>query len=456
MKKYISKLMKNIFFEFYDKKVRSEQLTIIAKSNLLKEVTPPFLISFSIYIIVSGFVILLLWSSFTSVKEVVRAEGKIVPVGEVKKIQHLDGGLISEILVSDGDHVSENQVLIVLKNNSAKADIERFKSNALTIAMDIERFSAFVEKRVPNFRIISSVDPTVISEQELLFDAMKKTFIDEQKILRNQLEQKLDYLNTLKSKKDNTFKSYKVSKEYYLHQKNLYSKRLVSKSDYLSAKKEKINHYGRYSDLKTEMIQAKNSIKEFQSRLSSLELSTFEKSLQKLDTLKREEKENNKNLKKVSSQIERLYVRSPVSGFIKGSEANTLGAVVVPGRTILEVVPSNTPLEIQLKVSPKDIGQIDVGSVGLIKVSAFDFSRFGSIDSIVNSVSASSFEDEKFGVHYKVKMRPLKNYVGNNPFINKIQAGMTVEGNIFVGEKTILSYLLKPIHNSLNTAFTEK
>lgn len=456
MKEALLNLFKKVFFEFYDKSVRSEQLRVMSKSNLLKEMTPPLMISFSIYTIVFGFFVLVSWASFTNVKEVVRAEGKIVPVGDIKRVQHFDGGLISEILIRDGDHVQENQVLIVLNNHSARADYERFKANAITILMDIERYSAFVEKRFANFRTISSIDQNKISEQRNLLRAMRDSFIDEKRIVKNQLEQKNDYLNTLISKKNNSHKSYKISKEYYLHLNNLYKKRLVSKSDYLTSKKEKLNHWGKYTDLKAEILQAQNSVEEFKSRLSSMEITTYENTLKKLDQLKKDRTENTKNLKKIVSQIDRLLIKSPVTGFVKGSEANTLGAVVIPGRTILEVVPSNKPLEIQLKVSPKDIGQIKVGSIGLIKISAFDFSRFGSIDTVVNSISASSFEDDKFGVHYKVKLRPLKNYVGSNPFVNKIQPGMTVEGNIFVGEKTILSYLLKPIHNSLNTAFTEK
>ena len=452
----ISKFFETFMFEFFDNRTRKEELRVLSKSNMLKEMSPPYIVNFSIYFIAFGFAVLVMWASFTTVKEVVRAEGRIVPVGEIKKIQHLDGGLIKEILVRDGDYVKEGQTLIVLQNNSAKADYERFKNNELAIMMDIERVTAFVDKRQANFRNISSESENIIGEQEKLLDAMRKRFHDEKRILGNQLEQKLNFLEILRGKQIHALKSYKVSKEYYNHLRKLYKKRLVSKSEFLSAKRDKVNHWGRYSDLKTEIIQAQNSVDEFNSRLSSLELSTYEDSLKQLDMLKRDNKENLKNLKKLTAQLDRLNIKSPVSGFVKGSEANTLGAVVVPGRTILEVVPNDSPLEVQLKVPPKDIGQVEPGSIGLVKVSAFDYSRFGSIDSTVSAVSASSFDDDKFGVYYKVKMRMDKTYVGHNPFQNTVQPGMTVEGNIFVGEKSILSYLLKPIHNSLSTAFTEK
>ncbi|WP_127717412.1 HlyD family type I secretion periplasmic adaptor subunit [Halobacteriovorax sp. HLS] len=456
MKKKVIKYFESIFFEFFTKSSRDEQLKSLSKSNLLKESSPPFIISFSIYIICLGFFILLMWAGLTDVKEVVRAEGRVVPVGEIKKVQHLEGGIIKEILVRDGDRVKEGQVLIVLMNNSAYADLDRFNHNAASISMDIERISSFLGNREPNFRKLSSFDEEKIKEQESLFSAMRKSYLDEVNVLRKQLEQKNDFINVLRNKQENTLKSYRVSKEYYLHLESLYKKRLVSKSDYLSAKKEKLNHWGRYSDLKTELVQAENSAEEFRSRLSSLELSTREEMLQKLDQLRRDESENSKNISKLSALIERLYIRSPVSGHVKGSQASTLGSVVVPGRTILEIVPSNTPLEVQLKVSPKDIGHVSVGSKGLVKISAFDFSRFGSVDTLVSSVSASSFDDDKFGIHYQVKMKLLKKYVGTNPHVNIVQPGMTVEGSIFVGEKTILQYLLKPIHNSLATAFTEK
>ena len=154
--------------------------------------------------------------------------------------------------------------------------------------------------------------------------------------------------------------------------------------------------------------------------------------------------------------MDRLEVKSPVYGLVKGLQVNTIGSIIEPGKTLMEIVPADKNLVIEAKISPKDIGHVQVGDMARIKVSSYDFARYGAVMGKLEFLSATTFLDANQQPYYRGRIALKQNFVGKNPEENKILPGMTVEANIITGKKTILSYLLKPIHLSLRQALTER
>ena len=155
-------------------------------------------------------------------------------------------------------------------------------------------------------------------------------------------------------------------------------------------------------------------------------------------------------------QVNRLEVRAPTNGVVKGLEVNTIGGVIRPGSRLMEIVPSGGELFAEVKVSPNDIGHIKIGYPVIIKVTSYDFSRYGSIDGKVTGLSATTFTNEQGQSFYKGVISLGKNYVGNVEGRNVILPGMIVNVDIITGTKSLLAYFLKPIHKALNSAFSER
>ncbi len=154
--------------------------------------------------------------------------------------------------------------------------------------------------------------------------------------------------------------------------------------------------------------------------------------------------------------MKRLKIRSPSYGYVKGLNVKTIGGVIESGAVLIEIVPLEDSMIIEAKISPKDIGHVIKGQKVTIKFSAFDFSRYGTVDGKLESISATTFVDEDGTRYYLGRMSLAKNYVGNDPKQNLIVPGMTVQADIVTGSKSILSYLLKPIHSSITSSFTER
>lgn len=176
---------------------------------------------------------------------------------------------------------------------------------------------------------------------------------------------------------------------------------------------------------------------------------------EKLDQVISQKAENIEIINKLQEQIVRLEIRAPSYGLVKGLAVNTVGAVVQSGQTLMEIVPLDKALEVQVKIAPKDIGHIKIGQPVQIKFSTYDFSRYGSVPGKLKQISATTFSAEDGERYYQGLVSLDKHYVGDNPG-NTIMPGMTVMADIVTGDKTILQYMLKPIHRAVISAFTER
>ena len=197
-------------------------------------------------------------------------------------------------------------------------------------------------------------------------------------------------------------------------------------------------------------------IYEYEWRLQSINADSRENALQQLETLESEQSETVELAKKLHKQVDRLEIRSPVDGVVKGLEFHTIGGVIAPGRKLMEIVPDSKEIFAEVKISPNDIGHIKPGMPVIIMVTSYDSSRYGHIDGKVTSLSATTFTSEKREIYYKGVVTLAKSYVGSIPGQNLVLPGMIINGDIITGQKSLLDYLLKPVHKALNSSFSER
>ena len=205
-----------------------------------------------------------------------------------------------------------------------------------------------------------------------------------------------------------------------------------------------------------EKARARETIAEANLRLNELEKSQREEAITELGRLGGEIAQASETLRKLRDRVARLEIVAPARGYIKGLQFSTIGGVIAPAQVVMELVPADDVLIAETRISTEDIGHVHLGQPVTVKVSAFDFIRYGGIKGELVSISASTFVDEDGQPYCKGKVALNADSVGEGASAQKIIPGMTVQADIQTGERTLLQYLLKPVYVSLDQAFSER
>ena len=439
------------------KQDKNQQLRLLGLTAVLEEATTPYLIRTSTVIVSVVFLAFLVWTGFAKIKEVARTVGEIVPSGHIQVIQHLEGGIVDEILVDEDELVSKGQILLRIRGEAIKADLGRLLTKKNLLDQRHQRLSAFLNTDRTDSSKNVTTQPENISHSEYdILSGMLLAQKNETQILKEQITQKNEQINLLKREQTTIEKNLKIARQSFQTQKELYEERLVPQTNYLSAQQEINARTGQLDAMAIQIRQAEQSVTEFEWRLQSQDSKSRDNVLQQLGLITDELADNNDLINKLTQQVKRLELISPANGIVKGLTIHTIGGIIPPGQPLMEIVPLDKELIAEVKISPSDIGHIKTGDHVTVKVTTFDFSRYGSINGTVAVLSATTFTDENGAPYYKGMIKLEQNYVGNDPELNNVLPGMIVNADIITGEKSLLAYLLKPIHRSLNSAFIER
>lgn len=453
-------MFKSIFKLFVKKEniySKTDQLRYLSQSALIEETIAPHVISTTLMSISVIIISLIAWAGFTKVDEIAITKGEVIPSKHVQLLQHLEGGMVSEIKVLEGQLVEKDQVLLVLDGNSAKQDLASLKAKKLSLDYQSLGLRAFINKTQPDFSIIGkNENKELIQEQVKAFESMLQAKESDKDIIENQIKQKIESLNILEKRKLTLTENLQLIEKEMNLKKQLTDKGHLSKFKYLEIQKKFNDSKSDLDQNYSELFQAKNSIAEYKNRLESLEANYIDDAYKELDNVETNLSQVSEAIQKVYTQVKRLEIKSPAYGLVKELKINTIGAVIGSGQVIAEVVPLEGNLVIQAKIQPKDVGYLQQGQHVNVKISAYDFSRYGTINGTLEYISASTFAEEDGTKYYMGRIAIEQKHVGPDPTKNLIIPGMTVQADIVTGNKSILAYLLKPIHNSITTAFTER
>ena len=415
------------------KKQIDEEFMSDIKSAVLNKSTP--LANAILYTVIALIVIGLIWAYFAVIEQKTVANGKVIPYSQGDVIQSLDGGIIKKILVTEGTTVDEGQILAVLDDTRYRADYLNGYEKYLALSAMVARLYAETTKS-------DTIDfpEEVVKERPELVKRENKLFDERRDDLKNQIDL-LKQSEEVAKKEVATFESIlqrgTVSMlEYYRVKRNLY--------DIQEKILEKESHY-RETAL-TELNQRKADLSSLTEQLEGLR-----------------------------DKMSRTVLRSPVHGIVKKIYVTTIGGVINPGMDIMEIVPLDDPLIIEAHVSPRDIAFIKVGEPATVKITAYDYSIYGSLEGKVVYISPDTVEAHKgngnsanenipdknnqegvLPVYFVVKIQTNKNYLGKEKNPLPIMPGMTATVYIETGKKTILDYILKPILKAKEEALRER
>ncbi|MAZ35194.1 MAG: hypothetical protein CMO06_18820 [Thalassospira sp.] len=403
-----------------------------------------------------GFIALVAWAATTQIKETATTFGQVMPTGAVNKIQHLEGGIISEIMVRDGDLVEKDQVLMRLKPEASQAELSQAETKLASLRLEAERYRALAESREPDFTLLIDRYPELAKNQQEIYRIKTDLDSSQREILEVQIKERNAELAQLQQQEATLRRSVDLLNQEVTMRRSLYEQGLNSKVLFLNIQRELNEAQGNLSGVVAEMARARETIAEANLRQNELEHSQREEALSELGRLGGEIAQADEALRKLKDRVARLEIRAPSKGYIKGLQFTTIGGVIAPAQVVMELVPTDEALVAETRISTEDIGHVHLGQPVTVKVSAFDYIRYGSISGELVSISASTFVDEEGRPYYKGRVALDSDRVGEGTQAQPIIPGMTVQADIQTGERTLLQYLLKPVYVSLDQAFSER
>jgi len=433
----------------------ARQLRHLSQSVILEEAGPPRIVRLLLLTITLSIFVFIGWTAITTLTETTKASGEVVPSGSVMSIQHLEGGIVSKILVRDGDLVGKGDILAQLDPTSSFAQLEEMEARYAALETRRERLRAFAENREPNFDRIKARYQSSVREERAILRQQYQALANERDVLRHQRAQRKSELVVL-GRQASRLKSRiaNLAKQKNMHE-SLVKRGLVSQIVYLQTLEYYNGAVGESAEIKGKIVRGQSAIEEASGKIQRLDSSRRNDALGESGKISGEMAGIRELIVRAKDRAARIDVRAPVRGIVKGLTVHTIGGVVTPGGLITEIVPVNQELVVEARVSPIDIGHISPGQKASVKVTTFDVARFGELEGKVTKISATTFKDRQDEIYYKAEIRLNKNYVGNKPDENLVLPGMVAEVDIITGERTLLRYLLRPIFQSLDRAFPE-
>ena len=431
-----------------------KRLPYLGRPISLEEGHPPKGSRLSIFIVSSIIGAFILWASITPITEIAVAQGQIIPSSFVKVIQHLEGGIVRDITVEDGSEVKEGDLLLTLDGKAAISELEQLHVREIGLKIKAERLRSFGLNQEPDFSHFGKDYPNLIEDQKSIYDMQVKNRADQREVILKQIEQKKATLSLQEGRQKDLEHRLEFLKKQRDVIKDLYNKRLKTGTEYRNTEDNLSEIQVDLNQAKNSMQETKEAIGESESRLLELDTRLRNDALVEMGNVTTEIAQIMEQKMKLEDRVKRLEIKAPASGIVKGLKNTTLQGVIQAGAEILQIVPKEN-LEVEARVQPKDAGRLHEGQHVLVKVSAYDYPRYGGIKGKVKSVSATTFMDEKNNPYFRVFVSLDKFHVGENPKHNTIAPGMTVQADIIVDEKTLLQYLVKPIYMALHDSFRE-
>lgn len=403
-------------------------------------------------------VVAIIWARFATIDEVTRGKGKIIPSSHVQIIQNLEGGILSEILVKEGEQVKKGQTLLKLDAVRFASSFNETKLRQYELQATVARLNAEVNKQnliLPDDLI--NQYPDIARHAAKILASRKNELSANKKILEEQIRQKQQTLVELKSKQKQLAQSYHYLKKELTMSEPLVDEGAMSPVELLRLKRSANDLYGELNAARLSIPRLQSSLDEANNKLSELEIRFHTDALEELSKAKAELNQLDESITAIKDRVTRTQITSPVKGTVKQLKVTTIGGVIQPGMDLVEIVPLDDQLLIEAEIRPADIAFLSPGQKAMVKLTAYDFSIYGGLAAKLDHISADTIiNDQDNREYYLIRLVSNRNFIEKNGEKLKIISGMTVDVDILTGKKSVLDYLLKPILKAKNVALTER
>jgi adhesin transport system membrane fusion protein len=387
--------------------------------------------------------LLLLWAALAPVDEVTRGEGRVIPSRQLQVLQSLDGGVVSEILVREGEVVEPGQLLLKIDETRATSGVRESAATGFALRARQARLSALADGK--DFVPPKSTDREellILAGERALYEAKRSELSTMLSINNQQLQQRQQELAEMRSRKASAERALDLGNQELSKTRPLLATGAVSEVDILRLERDVAKSRGDADAATAQIARVQAAIGEAQRKSQETEISFRNEARKELAEVVGKLNALNEGQVALSDKVAKSQVKSPVRGRVQRLLANTVGGVVQPGKDIVEIVPLDDQLVLEARVAPKDIAFIRPEQNATVKFTAYDFSIYGGLEAKVENISPDTVIDERGNAYYLVRVRTTRaNFNEKLPII----PGMTAEVDILTGQKTVLAYLLKPV-----------
>lgn len=427
----------------------------LSRPLILEEGGPPRSLQhmmLAISFLVGGFI---LWASVTELPENAVAQGQVKPAGSVHVVQHLEGGIVADIFVKEGEIVETGETVLRMEPASALGELEQLRAREAALALQIERMKVFVLGGKPDFAV-GVGHPDLVRDQRQILDIQRQARSRQRKVMLSRIEQRRAEIRTLGQQARHVRGQIKLIREQLGMRRELLKKGLVSRTVYLETERTVSQARGELARIVGEQGRLREAVTEARGNLVELDARLSNEALKEMGALSSEPAQVREALSKQEDRVNRLNVIAPSRGVVKGLATRTVGAVITPGQELMHIVPVDDDMVAEVQIRPLDIGHLTIGQPARVKVTTYDIARYGPVNGVLNHISATTFKDEKGLPYYKGIIELKQNYVGATPGRNPILPGMVVDADINTGRKTLMRYLLKPVLRWSDASFNER
>ncbi len=398
------------------------------------------------------------WATVATLDIVSMAGGEVIPSSQVKSVQHLEGGIVLEISVREGDVVTRGQQLILLESTQSGADVGELSVRLLSLQADIARLQAEeVGLEVPEFaEDLRANHPRIVQQSLDHFTARVNSINSRRESQRAAVIQRQQEISEIDARIRNQTNTLKLIGEQVAIGVELRREGLSSRYVQLNLLKEESDLKGRNEADQATLKRAKAALKEARSRLKGIHTSYKEEIARKLQEARLNFDELTQRKQKYQDNLSRTTLRSPVDGVIKTMYVHTIGGILRPGGDVAEIVPVDDRLVIEARLATQDIGYVFTGQSAMVRLNSADAMRFGGLEGVVTSVSPDTLISEDGLPYYKVRIETEKFLFERGDQQYRLSPGMQVMASIRTGKRTVLEYISSPFLSSMGDALGER
>lgn len=428
----------------------------LAQSIRLEESSSPRLIRLSILLLAAAVAAAIAWAGTARLDQVARADGAVIPSSDVAVLQHLEGGIIEQVLVRAGDIVEEGQTIVRMSATGAGSELRQLRTRGAALSLRLERLYAQIEDRDPDFSAWAQTYPGLTQEQDRLLTASRETRVSRMQLFEDQLKNQNIQLDTLLSQRGTILESIRLIQEEADLRKELLDKGLTRRFTYLDVLRDLNRTRGQLVQLDGLIAGARQEIAEIETRKVSFVSTNNTQALTEISQISAERAEVMESIERFEDRFSRLEIKSPVRGVVQDLTFTDPGAVVAPGAAVAQIVPVDDEMVVEVLLNPKDVAFVSPGLEATVRVTAYDFAQFGGMPGKVERISPTTITTPNGGSFYTVVIRLDHNHFGPEDGKNMVLPGMIVQADIRTADRTLLDYLAKPITRAFQVGFTER
>lgn len=399
-------------------------------------------------------IILLVWAAFADVDEMTRANGKVIPSSQLQVIQSLDGGIVSEIHVREGQIVEKGQLLVKIDETRFVSSLRENRAEYMSLLAKASRLRAIAEGKP--FALPPEVEkefPQIAMQERNLYEQRRLELEAQVGIARQQLNQRNQELVEVRARRDTATNGMDLTQKELSATKPLLGSGAVSEVEVFRLERDVGRFRGERDQANAQMSRIGAAIAEATRKIEEVELTFRNEARTQLADISGKINSLSATSDTLTDRVKLSSVKSPVRGTVKRLMFNTVGGVIQPGNPIIEVVPLEDALLLEANVQPKDIAFLRPGQEAIVRFTAYDFAVYGGLDAVVDQIGADTITDDKGNAFYVCRIRTIKSSLGENL---PIMPGMVAEVDIKTGKKSVLSYMLRPVVRAKAHALTER